>query len=272
MLNSAESMLRLAPQIKHLCHSLFTNFKIDYYEYQQVDHNGNGFLLASNQSVYKDLIDFNLIGYEKLNLDFSTYQQIGYYIHDFMNISRPDLQTYLEILENYGYGHVFSFNEIVYDKLIPTIIQYTFAAKITDDQSFNQHYLENIEALKDFTRYFNSELYNFKHKIEYFNHTSNVTAKKKVIKKFKKNIILNEIEYDDENKISTKSEPLVLSKRQREIIHWYLKGKSAEETANLLNLSKRTVENHFYKLKKKYACTSKTQLLIKLFKSGILHL
>lgn len=276
MFDSAQSMIKQSETVKKLCCVLFSRFKIDYYEYQQVNPNGEMLFLVSDDNVYTDFIDFSVIGYEALNLDFSTYKKIGYYACDFMDIKRPDLQTYVNILENYGYGHIFKIKEIVYDTLIPLVVMHTFATKITDNQLFNQYYLENIRTLKTFTKYFRAQLGTFEHKIKHFKTTVNVAEKSKVIRKFKTIVSRNEQEAHDKNGGGNDNTPtadlLSLSKRQREIIHWYIKGKNAAETAELLSLSKRTVENHFYRLEKRYACSSKIQLLVKFLQDELIDL
>lgn len=271
MLESAQSMLTQSEQVKKLCHYLFTNLKIQYYEYQQIDINGEGLLLLSDDRIYTDLLDQNSIGYEAVNANFSTYKKVGYYAHDLMDIKQPGLQSYLDILENYGNGHVFTINEVVYDKLMPMILSHTFSCRITDTKSFNQYYLENIRELKSFAQYFHQEVDAIKNKINRFKLTKNIEAKSKVIKKTKKFITLNKMEFNHSNN-DIAAELSALSKRQREIIHWYVKGKNASETATVLNLSKRTIENHFYRLQKKYSCASKAQLLIKFIENNLITL
>jgi len=273
MLDSAESMLKQSDKVKELCHSLFANLKIQYYEYQHVDLNGEGLFLLSDDRIYRDFLDHNIVGYEALDANFSTYKKLGYYAHDFMDIKRPDLQTYITVLEEYGHGHVFTINDIVYDNSFPIIASHTFATRITDTKAFNQYYLENVRALQSFTKYFHREVNSLSDNIKQFKTTKSIESKSKVIKKCKKFIQLDELEFerkpnteDSDFKIDT------LSKRQREIIHWYVKGKSAAETAEVLNLSKRTIENHFYRLQKKYDCSSKAQILIKLLKNDMLNL
>ena len=61
-----------------------------------------------------------------------------------------------------------------------------------------------------------------------------------------------------------------LSKRQKEIIHWYLLGKSEPDTAAILNLSVETIHDYFKRLKLKFNCYSKTQLLLKLIDGGFI--
>ena len=55
-----------------------------------------------------------------------------------------------------------------------------------------------------------------------------------------------------------------LSQREKEIIYWYLRGKSNTETAMILNITKNTVVTHFDRLKTKLGCYYKPHLLLKL--------
>ena len=55
-----------------------------------------------------------------------------------------------------------------------------------------------------------------------------------------------------------------LTPREKEILLWFVKGKTSDETASLLNISRRTVERHFENLREKFSCFSKNQLALKL--------
>lgn len=48
-------------------------------------------------------------------------------------------------------------------------------------------------------------------------------------------------------------------------LYWMCQGKSADETATILNLSKRTVEEHINNMKIKANCSNKTHLVYKIF-------
>ncbi|HSX26786.1 MAG TPA: ester cyclase [Chlamydiales bacterium] len=52
----------------------------------------------------------------------------------------------------------------------------------------------------------------------------------------------------------------LLSKRERDCLELLLQGKTAKETAALLNLSRRTVESYFENMKKKLKCSNKGEL------------
>lgn len=54
-----------------------------------------------------------------------------------------------------------------------------------------------------------------------------------------------------------------LSKREGECLFYVLQGKSARQIAELLHLSKRTVETYYQNIKNKLGCETKTELLVR---------
>jgi len=57
---------------------------------------------------------------------------------------------------------------------------------------------------------------------------------------------------------------LYLTQREIDCVKWYVLGKTAEEIAIIFTLSKRTVEGHLEKAKKKLSCLAKSQLVGKI--------
>jgi len=55
-----------------------------------------------------------------------------------------------------------------------------------------------------------------------------------------------------------------ISQREKDIIYWFLRGKSTPETADILQIGEGTVLTHFVRLKKKLGCYYKPQILLKL--------
>ncbi|WP_420798093.1 helix-turn-helix transcriptional regulator [Legionella steigerwaltii] len=55
-----------------------------------------------------------------------------------------------------------------------------------------------------------------------------------------------------------------MTPREKEVLFWYIKGKTSDETAILLNVSRRTIERHFENLREKFGCFSKSQIALKL--------
>lgn len=62
----------------------------------------------------------------------------------------------------------------------------------------------------------------------------------------------------DSNKIYSNR---LLSLREKQCLHYFLNGKTAKETAILLGLSHRTIEEYFNNIKKKLGCQYKRDLL-----------
>ncbi len=56
-----------------------------------------------------------------------------------------------------------------------------------------------------------------------------------------------------------------LSKREVECLYWACLGKTADEIASILSISRRTVETHFNNLKFKLDCVNKCQLIHKIY-------
>lgn len=60
----------------------------------------------------------------------------------------------------------------------------------------------------------------------------------------------------------------LLSKRQKECLHYTLLGKSAKEIGKLLNISHKTVEMHLSSIREKLFCNSKSELICKVVEAG----
>ncbi len=54
----------------------------------------------------------------------------------------------------------------------------------------------------------------------------------------------------------------LLTPREMECGSWLLCGKTAKETASILGLSRRTIEDHLSSMKKKLGCNNKVQLAV----------
>lgn len=62
-----------------------------------------------------------------------------------------------------------------------------------------------------------------------------------------------------------------ITQREKEVIYWYLKGKSAEQTAKILGITNGTVRTYFERLKTKLGCYYKPQIIIKLINAGFIR-
>lgn len=118
----------------------------------------------------------------------------------------------------------------------------------------NYFYLENFELLTHFARFFKKEAFDLieRIKVEDFN-----------IIPFKGNAF-----YHRPNGVSppsNKSDFLrqlyPLSEQEQRCLEFYKRGKTAKETALLMELSHRTIESYFENIKSKLGCHSKKELL-----------
>jgi|SRR5579862_557689 len=72
--------------------------------------------------------------------------------------------------------------------------------------------------------------------------------------------------------IQSDHNPFQLSQRQKECVFYMLRGKTTKQIAEILNLSKRTVDFYIENIKNKIACHAKSELLIALIEAGYQHI
>ena len=65
---------------------------------------------------------------------------------------------------------------------------------------------------------------------------------------------------------------IYLTKREVECIRWSIYGKTADETAIILGINKKTVETNFENIRIKLNCTKQSQIIAIVIKSGIIDL
>lgn len=61
-----------------------------------------------------------------------------------------------------------------------------------------------------------------------------------------------------------------LSKREDDVFRWYLQGKTTGETAEILSISQASVRTYFDRMKAKFQCKYKYQLILKMIESGLI--
>jgi DNA-binding CsgD family transcriptional regulator len=69
-------------------------------------------------------------------------------------------------------------------------------------------------------------------------------------------------------RVDENSNPLNLSKRELECLFLLLRGQTAQQTANVLQLSRRTIESYLNNMKNKFGCFNKSELLVKAMSLG----
>ncbi len=75
-----------------------------------------------------------------------------------------------------------------------------------------------------------------------------------------------------ETNFTTSDKKIILTQRESEVIFHLLRGRTLKMIAKCLHISSRTVESHVNKVKGKFNCTSKSQLIERCLASGLFHI
>ena len=100
-----------------------------------------------------------------------------------------------------------------------------------------------------------------------------------VLNKLSQLITSNEMKYDHQLKLQANYHPnenytakIKLTKRQSECLFFLLRGKTAKESAKILKICHRTVENYIDQLKLKFNCQTKSELISKALDQGYMNI
>lgn len=155
---------------------------------------------------------------------------------------------------------------------------YHFAAAI-DNKENNQRYLANIDLLELFIAYFNEKMADSKTLSRAYDISFDMVTPQPIMMTPFANSFLVCDKWEFEKNIQSlkkvkrsKRDELVLSKRQKEILHWVGYGKTIKEIAKILNLSPRTVGHYFETIKSKFNVNTKSELITKATDSRFIKL
>ena len=123
---------------------------------------------------------------------------------------------------------------------------FCFASTKDNSRIINTFYLNNLEALRDYS-------YLFKDK-----------ASKIIQESLKSPIVLSNLNVCKANLKPENSSRRLLSNRQRSCANFLLEGYTCKMISEKLNLSPRTIEFYISNLKKKLSCHNKAELILKL--------
>lgn len=139
-----------------------------------------------------------------------------------------------------------------------TECEFTFLATSVNNKKIINTYITKLNLLRQFKEYFKKENANIFHKTAEYN-----VDLKQINKSYfsEDNIIDLAIESNDVVSLNNNFFFQLLSAREQECVRYFLQGKTAKETAYLLNLSYRTIEEYFTNIKKKLHCRNKRDLI-----------
>ena len=263
-------------KVAQLTKPLYKHFGINGFNYARFYVTGEALYLGSDRLLDEKLLEKHLTKKSRLSAinALASYPHVGYFLTDVeTNACEAKDEIFRELLQEHGYHHDFViFNRM--SKSQENVLEvFRYSAPLSKND-INHFYINNLELLTRFSRHVTQELQDTIQSLSLIQPTSKekqlaetnfqrLLPKHTQQKDFVKATGMHYPKYKELSDIS-------LSPRQKEIIHWYLLGKTAADTATILNLSLRTIHDYFERLKRKFNCYSKSQLLLKLIDSDLL--
>jgi len=267
-LNSIDVMLDQSKHFRNLVAPLYNHFGFNSAAYYHIYENGEVLHLAS-ETAFQEQIYQRF--YEKgkrfsITSNLNNAPKQGYYLVD-AGPSKAYSSTLQQLLDKYDLHHQFmSFDRIATDR--GPALRITIFSGPPERDDINQFYLNNLGLIKRINNHLTQQL-------------EPITNKMPLIKPTRKEFALAQQYFtdqgDDKNPIADfvketdlhyprykELAEITLSKREKEVIYWYLRGKTTSETATILGINDHTVRTYFDRLKKKLGCYFKSQLLLKL--------
>lgn len=267
MQDPVNSQISICYFLKNKCAPLFSYLPMKNFSYVEIQASGNFIILSSNLKFYEEYIKRDYYRHTPFNL-LSEFGTPGYYITDYGISAHSSQQSsavnqYRLLLDDFNYGHTLLISKLGFEGNNAICRIYSFEAE-KRNTNINQCYMNNIDIIEKFIGYIDKNLLTIRSAItqsnvstqeqiqfnQLFNASIN-TASKILAKKRR---LLSRIHFIDTNSN-------IPTTREMEVLLWYAKGKTAHETGVMLGISQRTVEKYFERMRKKFNCSNKSQLL-----------
>ncbi len=229
-----KSILNLSKDIKLLCDPYFKSLDLDHLNYIHRDKNGLVTYLCSNQQWLSHYFkkSYPKIGAFEQNKNLATYK---YILWTGLDHNDPILVDSKEML-----GVEYGITIIKHEH--DGIDFYNIGSKTSDSSIINK-YVNNLDQYENF-------ILAFKEKADSIIRTA---------KNLKLNVNTNH-NIDEKRKDGQYFGDLYLTNRELDCINYLSRGKTAEEIAIILNISRRTVETHINNIKNKMNCFTQFRL------------
>jgi DNA-binding CsgD family transcriptional regulator len=150
-------------------------------------------------------------------------------------------------------------------------IDYFHFANDLPTREFNQGYLAKLELLQAFIHYFKNSIQQSKPLKKAYDFKFDLGPQKLMLGNDSTVCDHNDfLECLSTNKSGTRLniDDVLLSKRQSDVVHLAMRGKTQKEISEILNLSQRTVRHYFDAVKLKLNVYSRSELISKIFDLG----
>lgn len=238
-------LLNLSKDIKELCDPYFKRFGLDHFNYIHRDCNGYVTYLCSNPTWLNHYLkqSYPKIGAFEQNTDLSKY---NYILWNGLDRNDPILIDSKEML-----GVEFGITLIKHEQ--DGVGFYNLGTKSSDSSIINK-YVNNLDKYENFILGFQEKA-----------NTILLAAKKLKL------LINPETSIDNRKKPGYQLGSLYFTEREFQCVNYLTIGKTAEEIAIILNISKRTVETHILNIKRKMNCFNQFRLGYLLGRMGVTY-
>lgn len=227
-------LLNLSRDVKEICEPYFKQLGLDHLNYIHRDKNGQVTYLCSNQKWLEHYLakEYPKIGAFEHNSQLSKHKYIlwfGLEQNDPILIDSKEMlgmEYGVTLIRQEGDGYGF----------------YNIGAKSTDSSIINE-YVNKLDQYDNFIQAFQEKADTILH-----------TAKKLKLS------ICSELPTDRRKKLGYQSGDLYLTEREFQCVNYLSLGKTAEEIAVILKISKRTAESHIQNIKRKMNCYNQFRL------------
>lgn len=250
--------------VKKYCQPLFNYIPVRRFSYVELKRDGEFLHLTSDKTVYEAVVNIGLD--EKCAAEaFSMFNKPGFHVNDFLRFDNglDEVQKkYADFMKDFDYGHALFF--IDYDSQGPDskFKMYVYESHLRYT-NVNHEYINNLDMLKKFNRYFHQQLAT---EVPTLKYSKTAESCLQTVEQVFDDCALKQKEIAGKNvAFQTELNKLVknrLTSRETEIAYWYIMGKTSFETGTILGISPRTVENIFERIKFKLNCPSKNYLLL----------
>ncbi len=238
-------LLNLSRNIQELCVPYFKHLGLDHFNYIHRDHHGHVTYLCSNPKWLNHYLkqSYPKIGAFEQNTEFSKYK---YILWNGLDRNDPILIDSKEML-----GVEFGITIIKSEQ--DGFGFYNPGTKSSDSSVINQ-YVNNLDKYENFILGFQEK-------------ASDILLAAKKLK-----LCINPLlSIDDRKKPGYQVGNFYFTEREFQCVNYLILGKTAEEIAIILNISKRTVETHILNIKRKMNCFNQLRLGYLLGRMGITH-
>lgn len=259
--------LRYHSVLDALCRPL-RNLGVTFFAYTAVDSAGRAYCLGSKADYAAEYLKRNYAKSDIHTQPENVTKQYTYHFWDYVKLELQAKQIY-EMAAAFNQGHTLT---ITRNEKEMTHC-YHFSGAIAD-VSLNQRYLDKMDLLHSYVDFFDRCLADIPEISAIYQHPTNLANPQQSIKKEFKIITENPRYMNLPTQATTNlrfqhASRYYLTDSERQCLYWLYRGKSADMIAEIMQVTRKTIERHIASIKEKYGCYTLFQLGGKITESGL---